>query len=201
IAMRPSGFPRMTKLDQVERQIEELCERFHLVVDPRAVVEDLTVGARQRVEIIKLLYRGADLLILDEPTAALTPPEWHELSHFLRGMADDGRSVIFITHKLDELFGLVDRCTVLRDGRVVDTVDIVDTDKRALARMMVGREVTLRVERPIVAPGKPVLEVEDLSMSEEGYQLLADISFEIRQGEVFGVAGVAGNGQTELVDT
>jgi ABC-type uncharacterized transport system ATPase subunit len=117
-------------------------------------------------------------------------------------MADEGRSIIFITHKLDELFGLADRCTVLRDGRVVDTVDIGDTDKRALARMMVGREVTLRVERPIVEPGKPVLEVEGLGLSDDaGRELLADISFQVREGEVFGVAGVAGNGQTELVET
>jgi simple sugar transport system ATP-binding protein len=202
IALAPSGLPRRTRLDEVEREIEELCHRFRLVVDPTAVIDDLTVGARQRVEIIKLLYRGADLLILDEPTAALTPPEWRELSQFLRGMADDGRSVIFITHKLDELFGLVDRCTVLRDGRVVDTVDIADTDKRGLARMMVGREVTLRVERPIVEPGKPVLEVQGLSMvDDDGRERLGDISFQVREGEVFGVAGVAGNGQTELVET
>jgi general nucleoside transport system ATP-binding protein len=202
IAMAPSGLPRRTRLSEVERQIDELSRRFRLVVDPRALIEDLTVGARQRVEIIKLLYRGADLLILDEPTAALTPPEWRELSAFLRGMTDEGRSVIFITHKLDELFGLVDRCTVLRDGRVVDTVDVGDTDKRALARMMVGREVTLRVERPIVEPGKPVLEVEGLGLTdEEGRELLGDISFQVRKGEVFGVAGVAANGQTELVET
>ncbi|HET8672590.1 MAG TPA: ATP-binding cassette domain-containing protein, partial [Thermoleophilaceae bacterium] len=140
-------------------------------------------------------------LILDEPTAALTPTEWHELSRFLRGMADEGRSVIFITHKLDELFGLVDRCTVLRDGRVVDTVNVADTDKPSLARMMVGREVTLRVERPIVQAGRTVLEVKGLSVEdEEGRKLLDDISFEVREGEVFGVAGVAGNGQSELVD-
>jgi general nucleoside transport system ATP-binding protein len=202
IAMGPSGLPRRTRLSDVERKVDELSRRFNLVVDPRAVIDDLTVGARQRVEIIKLLYRGADLLILDEPTAALTPPEWRELSAFLRGMADEGRSIIFITHKLDELFGLADRCTVLRDGRVVDTVDIGDTDKRALARMMVGREVTLRVERPIVEPGKPVLEVENLGLSDDaGRELLGDISFQVREGEIFGVAGVAGNGQTELVET
>jgi len=202
IAMAPSGLPRRTRLGDVEREIEELCRRFRLVVDPRALIEDLSVGARQRVEIIKLLYRGADLLILDEPTAALTPPEWRELSQFLRGMADEGRSVIFITHKLDELFGLVDRCTVLRDGRVVDTVDIGETDKRALARMMVGREVTLRVERPAIEPGKPVLEVEGLGLTDDnGHPLLDDISFQVREGEVFGVAGVAANGQTELVET
>jgi general nucleoside transport system ATP-binding protein len=201
IAMAPSRLPGLIRLKRVEREVAELCKRFGLNVDPRSTVEDLAVGARQRVEIIKLLYRGADLLILDEPTAALTPTEWQELGTFIRGLADQGRSVIFITHKLDELFGLVDRCTVLRDARVVDTVDIADVDKPALAKMMVGREVTLRVQRPIVQPGSPVLEVEGLRVSdEEGRVLLDDISFQVRAGEVFGVAGVAGNGQTELVE-
>jgi general nucleoside transport system ATP-binding protein len=111
VAMAPSALPGLVRLGDVEREVGELCQRFGLDVDPRSTVQDLTVGARQRVEIIKLLYRGADLLILDEPTAALTPTEWHELSRFIRGLADQGRSVIFITHKLDELFGLVDRCT------------------------------------------------------------------------------------------
>jgi general nucleoside transport system ATP-binding protein len=201
IALAPSLLPGLSRLKDVEREVDELSRRFRLQVDPHSTVENLTVGARQRVEIIKLLHRGADLLILDEPTAALTPAEWHELSLFLRSMANQGRSVIFITHKLDELFGLVDRCTVLRDGGVVDTVDISQTDKPALARMMVGREVTLRVERPIVQPGEPVLRVRDLNMvDDEGRELLSGIDFEVRAGEVFGVAGVAGNGQTELVE-
>jgi general nucleoside transport system ATP-binding protein len=201
VALTPSLLPGLSRLKDVEREVDDLSRRFGLAVDPTATIENLTVGARQRVEILKLLYRGADLLILDEPTAALTPTEWHELARFLRGMADQGRSVIFITHKLDELFGLVDRCTVLRDGRVVDTVNIGETDKAALARMMVGREVTLRVERPVVPAGKTVLEVRNLSLEDdEGRLLLDDINFEVREGEVFGVAGVAGNGQTELVD-
>ncbi len=152
------------------------------------------------MEIIKLLYRGAELLILDEPTAALTPDEWHELGLFVRSLADEGRSVIFITHKLDELFGLVDRCTVLRDGAVVGTVAIGDTDKASLARMMVGREVALRVERPIVQAGKPVLEVAHLTVDDKDHRLVEDVGFTVRAGEVFGVAGVGGNGQTELVD-
>jgi general nucleoside transport system ATP-binding protein len=201
VALAPSRLPGLSRLKDVERKVSELSKRFGLAVDPRSMVEDLTVGARQRVEIVKLLYRGADLLILDEPTAALTPTEWHELALFLRSMADQGRSVIFITHKLDELFGLVDRCTVLRDGRVVDTVNVSETDKPALARMMVGREVTLRVERPIVQPGEPVLQVKGLNVADEdGRQLCDEIGFEVRAGEVFGVAGVAGNGQTELVE-
>lgn len=200
VALSPSLAPGLSRLKDVERSLSELSERFGLSTDPHAVVGDLPLGARQRVEIIKLLYRGADLLILDEPTAALTPEEWHELSLFLRSMADQGRSVIFITHKLDELFGLVDRCTVLRDGRVVGTVPIAETNKPMLARMMVGREVALRVERAIVEPGQPVLEASNLSIEEDGRKVVDDVSFTVRAGEVFGVAGVGGNGQNELVD-
>ena len=133
VSLAASRLPGRTQLGTVQREVEELSTQFGLDIDAGAVIEDLSVGARQRVEIIKLLYRGADILILDEPTAALTPHEWHDLAHLLRRMADDGKAVIFITHKLDELFGLVDRCTVLRDGRVVGTVDTNRTDKRALA--------------------------------------------------------------------
>jgi simple sugar transport system ATP-binding protein len=201
VALGPSRAPGLTKLRDVEEKLAELSRKFGLAVDPCSVIEDLPVGTRQRVEIAKLLYRGADLLILDEPTAALTPPEWTELSGFLRSMVDGGKSVIFITHKLDELFGLVDRCTVLRDGRVVGTVNVDETDKPSLARMMVGREVTLRVERPIVEPGETVLEVSGLTLRDAGgTALLDDLSFSVRSGEVFGVAGVSGNGQTELVE-
>lgn len=200
VALAPSRTPGLTQLPRVERKLSELSNRFGLAIDPRAVVGDLPLGSRQRVEIIKLLYRGAELLILDEPTAALTPDEWHELGRFLRSMADEGRSVIFITHKLDELFGLVDRCTVLRDGAVVGTVAIGETDKAALARMMVGREVALRVERPIIKPGAPILEVDHLTVQDGDRRLVDDVSFKIGAGEVFGIAGVGGNGQNELVD-
>jgi ABC-type uncharacterized transport system ATPase subunit len=201
VALAPSRVPGLARLAEVEHKLTELSKRFGLELDPGATIEELTVGARQRVEIVKLLYRGADLLILDEPTAALTPGEWREMATFLRSMASEGKSVIFITHKLDELFGLVDLCTVLRDGRVVDTVAIGDTDKPSLARMMVGREVTLRVERPVVQSGPTVLDVRDLMVGDEEYRLLDSISFQVREGEVFGIAGVAGNGQTELVET
>jgi simple sugar transport system ATP-binding protein len=200
VAMTSSHLPGLARLPQVEAKLEQLCRTFDLEVDPRSRIEDLRLGARQRVEIIKLLYRGADLLILDEPTAALTPTEWHDLAIFLRQLAEQGKSVIFITHKLEELFGLVDRCTVLRDGSVVDTVLIEETDKPSLARMMVGREVTLRVQRPELEPGRAVLEVKGLSLVEDGLALLDGISFEIREREVFGIAGVGGNGQNELVE-
>ncbi|HEY2770823.1 MAG TPA: ABC transporter ATP-binding protein [Solirubrobacteraceae bacterium] len=200
VALAPSLTPGLSRLSEVERELRELSKRFGLQVDPHATVGELPLGARQRVEIIKLLYRGAEILILDEPTAALTPEEWRELSLFLRSMADEGRSIIFITHKLDELFGLVDRCTVLRDGAVVGTVDIENTSKAALAKMMVGREVALRTERPIVEPGAPMLEVRDLTIEDGGRTLVSNVSFTVRAGEIFGVAGVGGNGQNELVD-
>jgi simple sugar transport system ATP-binding protein len=200
VALGPSLAPGLSRLEEVEGKLRELSDRFGLQVDPHATVGELPLGARQRVEIIKLLYRGADILILDEPTAALTPDEWRELSVFLRSMADEGRSVIFITHKLDELFGLVDRCTVLRDGAVVDTVEIGRTSKPALAKLMVGREVALRAERPIVEPGEPILQVTDLTIEDDGRKVISDVSFEVRGGQIFGVAGVGGNGQNELVD-
>lgn len=201
LALSTSRLPGLSRLGSVKERIDQLCSQFGLGVDSDAVVEDLSVGARQRVEIIKLLYRGAELLILDEPTAALTPHEWQDLALFLRRMADDGKAVIFITHKLDELFGLTDRCTVLRDGRVVDTVDTDRTDKRALAKMMVGREITLRVERPVLQPGNPVLAVRDLSVDDDrGHRAVDGLELTVHEHEVFGIAGVSGNGQEELVD-
>ncbi len=200
VALGPSMLPGLVRIEQVGERVRELSAQFGLAVDPEAVPEDLTLGVRQRVEILKMLYRGADLLIMDEPTAALTPPEWDELSAFLRSMADQGKAVILITHKLDELFGVADRCTVLRDGSVVGTVNIADTDKASLAYMMVGREVTLRVERPILDPGKPLLQVSGLTVVEDDRKLVDDVSFEVREREILGVAGVSGNGQNELIE-
>ena len=156
---------------------------------------------QQRVEILKLLYRDARILVLDEPTAVLTPSEWDELSAVLRSLVAEGRSAIFITHKLDEMLSVADRCTVLRDGEVVGTVDVNATDKRTLARMMVGRDVVLRVEREYLPPGDPVVEVRDLVLlATDGRTVLDDLSFEVRAGEILGVAGVDGNGQQELVE-
>ena len=200
IALGPSRLPGLSRIADVEERIRELTRRFGLSVDPRARIEDLSVGVQQRVEITKMLYRGADILILDEPTAALTPNEWRDLAAFLRRLVAEGVSVILITHKLDELVGTADRCAVLRDGALVGTVAMAETDKASLARMMVGREVTLRVERPRLAPGRPVAEVRDVSLSADGETLLEDISFEVREREVLGLAGVAGNGQEALVE-
>jgi ABC-type uncharacterized transport system ATPase subunit len=198
---RSSGRLPIRGLRTVADGITRLSERHGLRVDPDATVEDLSVGMKQRVEIIKLLYREARILILDEPTAVLTAQEWQELSEILRSLAAEGRSIVVITHKLDELTGVADRCTVLRDGALVDTVDLAATDKAALARMMVGRDVVLRVPRVTVEPGPVVLSVAGLTVGdqESGYRL-RDVGFQVRAGEVLGLAGIDGNGQQELVD-
>ncbi len=186
-------------IGEVSARIRELSKEYGLELDPTDVVEDTAVGVRQRVEIVKLLYRGADLLIMDEPTAALTAPEWEHLAVVLRSLVSTGRSVIFITHKLDELFGVAERCTVLRDGRVVGESLMADATKPQLAHMMVGREVTLRIEHTRRAPGAPVLRVTGLSVTDAGgRQRLSDIDLTVHEREIVGVAGVDGNGQREL---
>ena len=197
----PSSRPPLSRIRQVASRVAELSTRYRLRVAPDDLVGDLSVGMQQRVEILKLLYRDARILVLDEPTAVLTPSEWDELSAVLRSLVAEGRSAIFITHKLDEMLSVADRCTVLRDGEVVGTVDVNATDKRTLARMMVGRDVVLRVEREYLPPGDPVVEVRDLVLlATDGRTVLDDLSFEVRAGEILGVAGVDGNGQQELVE-
>ena len=194
---RPGGF-----LDRhaAAQRVQEISDQYHLGVDPYVRVEDLPVGVQQRVEIIKLLYRNADILILDEPTAALTPQEADELFHIMRSLVQQGKSIIFITHKLREVLQIADRITVIRSGRVVGTTTPSETDRDILAAMMVGRDVELEVEKAPAHPGNVVLKVEDLSViSESGLIAVADVSFEVLEGEILGVAGVQGNGQTELV--
>lgn len=185
----------------ISARVREMSEAYHLDVDPDAVVEDLSVGARQRVEIIKLLYGGAEILILDEPTSVLTPLEWEHLVRILRNLAGQGHSIILITHKLDELMGIADRCTVLRQGHVVGTVDVADTDKAELARMTVGRDVMFDVQVTERERGPVALVAEDLSLVDEDGRLTLDgVSLEVRAGEILGVAGVDGNGQQELAE-
>ena len=200
LGFRTERYP-LTDLARISADVTELSSVHGLEVDPAAVIEDLSVGARQRVEILKLLHRSAEILILDEPTSVLTPQEWDDLAEVLRSLVAEGRAAVFITHKLDEVMAVADRCTVLRDGAVVGTVNVEDTDKASLARMMVGRPVVFRATREQVEPGAPVLEVQDLSLVDSsGKTVLADITFEVRAGEVLGIAGVDGNGQTQLVD-
>jgi general nucleoside transport system ATP-binding protein len=199
LSLGRSGLRRL-RLREVSARVAELADRFGLRIDPDRVIEDLTVGEHQKVEILKLLYREVDLLILDEPTATLTPQEWQQLAGVLRALAGEGRSIVFITHKLGEVFEVADRCTVLRDGRVVGTRQLGDTSKEELARLMVGREVALRIVREDVAPGRLVLEARDLRVRRDGREALAGVDIRLREGEVLGVAGVDGNGQSELVD-
>jgi simple sugar transport system ATP-binding protein len=186
-------------IPQAEKRISELSEKYGLKVDPKAKIWQLPVGHQQRVEILKALYRGADILILDEPTAVLTPLEVRELFKILKSMKEHGNSIIFITHKLDEVMAIADRVTVLRAGKVVSTVNKDQTNKVELAKMMVGREVLFRLEKAPPKIGKAVLEVEGLkALNDKGLLALKGISFKVHKGEIFGIAGVAGNGQTEL---
>jgi ABC-type uncharacterized transport system ATPase subunit len=188
-------------LDQVRDEIEALSKRYGLQVDPDAYIWQLSVGEQQRVEILKLLYRGADVLILDEPTAVLTPQESAELAAILRQMTDEGKAIIFITHKLDEVMAFADRVTVLRGGKVVATLRIADTTKKELARLMVGREVLFRLSKRARQPGEAGLTVENLeAFNDKGLPALRGVSFDICAGEILGIAGVAGNGQRELAE-
>ncbi len=184
-----------------ERKVAELSKQYGLVVDPGALVADITVGQEQRVEILKALYRGADILILDEPTAVLTPQEAHELFEIIRSLQADGKSIVFISHKLNEVLEIADRITVLRRGRVIETVPRVGATEASLARAMVGREVLLRVDRKPAQPGEVLLSVEDLHVVDDrGIEKVRGVSFDVRAGEIVGIAGVDGNGQTELID-
>ena len=188
-------------LSQVEREIVRLSGEYGLQVDPKACIWQLSVGEQQRVEILKMLYRGVDILILDEPTAVLTPQEAGELFETLRQMSSEGRSVIFISHKLDEVMAIADRITVLRGGKVAATLDKTSTNKQELARLMVGREVLFDLVKGESSPGKVMLEVQNVNaLSDRGVPALDDVSFTIRQGEILGIAGVAGNGQRELAE-
>ena len=169
-------------------RIRELSQRYGLAVDPDAIVGDLPVGAQQRVEIIKALYRQADILILDEPTAVLTPQEADELFVIMRGMVEQGRSIVFITHKLREVFAVADRISVMRDGRMVGTIRPAEATRELLAEMMVGRKVILQVDKAAAQPGAAVLEVEDLHvMDDRQHMTVAGVSLTVRAGEILGV--------------
>jgi simple sugar transport system ATP-binding protein len=184
-----------------ERRVGELSQQFGLAVDPTALVANITVGQQQRVEILKALYRGAEILILDEPTAVLTPQEAAELFGIVRSLRADGKAIIFISHKLNEVLEIADRITVLRRGKKIDTVPRAGATEEGLARMMVGREVLLRVDKAPASPGDVSLEVEDLHvLDDRKIETVRGVSFSVRAGEIVGIAGVDGNGQTELVE-
>src|SRR3954447_20564870 len=200
---RGEGKKFMVHPRRIERRVAELGERYRIAVDPRARIWQLSLGEQQRVEILKALYREASILILDEPTAVLTPQESESLFETLRVMADEGRTIVFISHKLHEVMAVSDRVTVLRGGRNVATASTAEATRRSLAALMVGHEVSLteRVERPVEIGG-PVLEVDDLwAMGDRGTEAVRGVSLTVRAGEIVAIAGVAGNGQRELAET
>ena len=185
-----------------KEQVGELSRRYGLAVDPDARVQDLSIGAQQRVELLKALYRDAEILILDEPTAVLTPQEVDEFFEIVDALVDSGKSVIFITHKLKEVLAVADRVTVLRSGKVVGTADPSESSTQDLATMMVGREVSFEVEKEPSSPGDIMLEVKGLTVADDrGHRAVEDLGLTVRSGEILGIAGVEGNGQRELVET
>jgi simple sugar transport system ATP-binding protein len=187
--------------ESASKRIEEISTRFGLQVDPHALVEDLPVGIQQRVEIIKVLYREADILILDEPTAVLTPQEVDEFFKVIRSLVDQGKSIIFITHKLREVLSIADKIVVLRRGKSVGSAIPSESTEDSLANLMVGREVILKVDKQAAKPGEVILDIENLYVKDDRDLMAVDgASLQVRAGEILGVAGVQGNGQTELVE-
>jgi simple sugar transport system ATP-binding protein len=195
------GFRLREHRAETEKKLREICERYRLDVDPLATIHDLSVGAQQRVEILKQIYRSANILILDEPTAVLTAQETESLFEILRLFKEQGKTIILITHKLQEIKDITDTVTVMRGGRVVGAVQTADTTKEELAQMMVGRPIENNLPRGAYNPGKPVLEVKNLQLADDnGVKLLQDINFTLRAGEIVAIAGVSGNGQSELME-
>ncbi len=189
-----------TDIKSAAQRIQQLSEMYGLNVDPYAKIQNISVGMQQRVEILKMLYRNADILIFDEPTAVLTPQEIHELMEIMRNLTKEGKTIILITHKLKEIKEVADVCTVLRRGRCMGTIQVAETSEEEMAKLMVGREVDFGVEKQAQQPGKVVLEIEHLKVkNSKGLLGVKDFSLQVRAGEIVGVAGIDGNGQTELV--
>jgi simple sugar transport system ATP-binding protein len=196
-------FGVITRIDrrEAERRVRELSERYHFDLEPTAVIEDLGVSAQQRVEILKMLYREAEILIFDEPTAMLTPQEIEALLEIIRALRDAGKTIILITHKLEEIKQVADRCAILNSGRLIGVFDVADTSTQVMAQRMVGHEVDFEIAKAPPRFGATILEVCGLTVrDEQKVERVKDVSFQVRAGEVFAVAGVAGNGQTELAD-
>ncbi len=183
-------------------KVLELSQKYGLKVDPDAIIEDISVGMQQRTEILKMLYRDNEILIFDEPTAVLTPQEIDELMAIMKGLAAEGKSILFISHKLNEIMEVADRCSVLRKGKYIGTVDVKNTTKEELSRMMVGRDVEFAVQKAPAKPTDVVLEVKDMTVASKttkGKKAVDNVSFKVRRGEIVCIAGIDGNGQTELV--
>ena len=189
------------KMEDARKKVMELSELYNLSIDPDSKIEDITVGMQQRVEILKMLYRDNEVLIFDEPTAVLTAAEIDELLNIMKNLIGEGKSIIFITHKLNEIKRAADRCTVLRKGKYIGTVEVAETSKEELSRMMVGRDVSFEVDKSPSNPGNVILEVKNLSVKSKTSQksLLNNVSFKVRAGEILSIAGIEGNGQSELV--
>ncbi|MDR1445146.1 MAG: ABC transporter ATP-binding protein [Treponema sp.] len=200
LGLEPRGPFGNLDLQSAEKRVQELSGVYGLAVDPRSRIEDITVGMQQRVEILKILYRDAEILIFDEPTAVLTPQEIDELLAIFRRLKAEGKTIVFITHKLKEIKAAADRCTVLRRGKFIATVDVAAVDEQKLAEMMVGRAVNFRIEKAPPQPGALVLKIEDLTvLGPQGTEAVNGLSLEVRSGEIVGIAGVDGNGQSELI--
>jgi simple sugar transport system ATP-binding protein len=189
------------KKDEARKKVMELSSRYHLEVEPDALIEDISVGMQQRTEILKMLYRDNEILIFDEPTAVLTPQEISELMQIMKNLAAEGKSILFISHKLAEIMEVADRCTVLRKGKYIGTVDTKDTTPEKLSAMMVGRDVNFVVEKEPAVPGDVVLDVQHMSVASNRHKndAVHDVTFQVRRGEIVCIAGIDGNGQTELV--
>ena len=188
------------QMQEAREKVLSISEKYGMRIDPDALIEDISVGMQQRVEILKMLYRDNDILIFDEPTAVLTPQEITELMEIMRSFTREGKSILFITHKLSEIMAVADRCTVLRKGKFVGTVNIAETSREELSRLMVGRDVDFAVEKQDITPGEDVLTVEGLTVPSKLHKnnAVKDVSFNVRRGEIVCIAGIDGNGQTEL---
>lgn len=201
LGMEPKKNNIFIDMENAIKKVEDLSKSMGFKIDPQAKIENISVGIQQRVEIIKVLYRGAEILVMDEPTAVLTPQEVEELFEILRSLKKQGKTIIFITHKLNEVIELSDRVTVMRKGKVVGVKKTKDTNQEEIASMMVGREVIFEIEKKPINMGKIALKVDKLkALNRKGLPAVKDISFEIKEGEILGFAGVEGNGQTELVE-
>lgn len=200
LGMEPVKSFKRIDYDKATQKVRDISERYSLSVDPNSRIEDITVGMQQRVEILKMLYRDAEILIFDEPTAVLTPQEIHELMHIMKELVKEGKSIILITHKLKEIKLVADRCSVLRRGKYIGTVDVDSTSEEQMAEMMVGREVSFEVEKGPADPGETVLIIDKLNVkNSRGLPAVRNLSLEAKAGEILCVAGIDGNGQSELI--
>ncbi|MCF7952788.1 MAG: ABC transporter ATP-binding protein [Spirochaetales bacterium] len=201
IILGMKDLPLFPPMAEVKKRIRELSDRYKLKVDPNSYIQNLGVGEQQRVEILKLVYRGAEILILDEPTAVLTPEEARDLNRIIKTMLDEGKSAVFITHKMDEVMEFSHRVQILRRGKSVSVCSTKEVSKKDLARMMVGREILFDLTKSAFSPGKERVRMDKVTVEDEtGRKLLKDVSINIRSGEILGIAGVAGNGQQELAE-